>query len=153
MSDTSFKICMECDSDGYVTFECPFCASSFGLHADEVKTEEGMVNELFCPYCGLTKDSGAFWPKEVVQQVCDIARNYVADQLNEMFGKLAKSTNRHRGIVKMTYKPLKKVGISKLRSQDGTEVPFKCDCCNRHVKVIYGVGESMTYCPYCGVNI
>lgn len=24
MSEMSFKINMECDSDGYVTFECPF---------------------------------------------------------------------------------------------------------------------------------
>ena len=92
MSEMSFKINMECDSDGYVTFECPFCGSTFGLRADEVKTEDGMIDELFCPYCGLTKDTNAFWTKEVLQQINDIASNYMAEQLN----KLWKYGERHK---------------------------------------------------------
>lgn len=146
MSEMSFKINMECDSDGYVTFECPFCGSTFGLRADEVKTEDGIVDELFCPYCGLTKDSNAFWTKEVLQQD-------MVEQLNKLFGDMARDTNRQHGIVKMSYTPLKKVGISELRNNDGAEVPFECECCNRHVKVLYDAGESMIYCPYCGVNV
>ena len=153
MSEMSFKINMECDSDGYVTFECPFCGSTFGLRADEVKTEDGMIDELFCPYCGLTKDTNAFWTIEVLQQINDIASNYMAEQLNKLFGNMVRDTNRQHGIIKMRYTPLKKVGISELRNNDGAEVPFECDCCNRHVKVLYDAGESMIYCPYCGVNV
>lgn len=77
----------------------------------------------------------------------------MAEQLNKLFGDMARDTNRQHGIVKMSYTPLKKVGISELRNNDGAEVPFECECCNRHVKALYNAGESMIYCPYCGVNI
>ena len=36
MSEISFDITMKGDREGYVTFECPFCGSSFGLRADEI---------------------------------------------------------------------------------------------------------------------
>ena len=56
MSEISFDITMEGDREGYVTFECPFCGSSFGLRADEVKNDEGTLDKIYCPYCGLNSD-------------------------------------------------------------------------------------------------
>lgn len=70
-----------------------------------------MIDELFCPYCGLTKDTNAFWTKEVLQQINDIASNYMAEQLNKLFGNMVRDTNRQHGIIKMRYTPLKKLGF------------------------------------------
>ena len=67
MSEISFDITMEGDREGYVTFECPFCGSSFGLRADEVKNDEGTLDKIYCPYCGLNSDSDEFLPQEVIE--------------------------------------------------------------------------------------
>lgn len=39
------------DSEGYVTFECPFCGSEFKLQAGEYQDDEHPFEDLFCPYC------------------------------------------------------------------------------------------------------
>lgn len=49
MSEISFDITMKGDREGYVTFECPFCGSSFGLRADEVKNDEGTIGQNLLP--------------------------------------------------------------------------------------------------------
>ena len=152
MSEISFDITMKGDREGYVTFECPFCGSSFGLRADEVKNDEGTLDKIYCPYCGLNSVFNAFLPQEVMKQEQEFAYNYAVEQLNQAFGKMAKSVNRRHGIVKMTYKPLKKKEVSELHSHEGMEEIFECKNCNHHVKVLYATGETLVYCPYCGVN-
>ena len=125
------------DSEGYVTFECPFCGSEFKLQAGEYQDEEFPFEELFCPYCGLTRNKNDFLSRE----------------LNKALGKMAKSINRSNGIIKMKYRPLKKVTTKELRDKDTSEVEFSCICCNRHVKALYCAGSSKIFCPYCGVDI
>lgn len=152
MSETSFEIAMEGDRDGYVTFECPFCGSSFGLRADEVKNEDGYMDKIYCPYCGLNNDFDSFLPNEIIEQAKEIAYNWMIEQLNQTFEKMTKDINTHQGIVKMRYKPLKKNEISEIHSHEGVEEAFECENCNHHVKVLYVTGSSLVYCPYCGVN-
>lgn len=152
MSEISFDITMEGDREGYVTFECPFCGSSFGLRADEVKNDEGTLDKIYCPYCGLNSDSDEFLPQEVIEQAEKIVHNYAVEQFNQAFGKMAKSMNGHHGIIKMTYKPLKKKELSELYSHEGTEEAFECKSCKHHVKVLYVTGNTLVYCPNCGVN-
>ena len=91
MSEISFDITMKGDREGYVTFECPFCGSSFGLRADEVKNDEGTLDKIYCPYCGLNSVFNAFLPQEVMKQAQEFAYNYAVEQLNQAFGKMAKS--------------------------------------------------------------
>ena len=154
MPESSYEIVMEGNRDGYVTFECPFCGSSFGLRADEVKNEDGYgyIDRVYCPYCGLNSDFNSFLPNEVIEQAKEIAYNWMIEQLNQTFGKMVKDTNAHRRIVKMRYKPLKKHEISELHCHEGVEEAFECKSCNHHVKVLYSTGSSLVYCPYCGVN-
>ena len=47
MSEISFVT--PSDSDGYVTFECPFCQAGFKLLTDEFQGDEQSCDELFCP--------------------------------------------------------------------------------------------------------
>ena len=66
---------------------------------------------------------------------------------------MAKSINRKKGIIKMTYKPLKKVNVRELKEKDTQEVEFQCTICNHHTKVLYYAGASKIFCPYCGVDL
>lgn len=81
MSEVQFEIMIEGDSEGYVTFECPFCESEFKLRADEFQDENNTFTELYCPYCGLTDKVNTFYTKDVVAQVEALATNYMYEQI------------------------------------------------------------------------
>ena len=66
---------------------------------------------------------------------------------------MARSINRKKSIIKITYKPLKKVYVKELKDTDTTETEFQCSCCNRKVKALYCAGASKIFCPYCGVDL
>ncbi len=141
------------DSEGYVTFECPFCGSEFKLQAGEYQNDDEPFEDLFCPYCGLTKEKNAFLSSDVIEKAQALAYNYAMEELNKAFGKMAKSVNKNKGLIKMTYKPLKKVETKDLKDKDTTETEFKCSCCNRQMKVLYCAGASKIFCSYCGVDL
>ena len=152
MSETlSFKI--QGDSEGYVTFECPFCGSEFKLQAGEYQNDEVLFEELFCPYCGLTKEKNEFLSADVIEKAQAIAYNYMVEESNKTFKKMQKSVKRSKGLIKMDFKPLKKVATKELKDKDTTETEFLCSCCERSVKVLYCAGVAKVFCPYCGVDI
>lgn len=141
------------DSEGFVTFECPFCGSEFKLQAGEYQNKNEPLEDLFCPYCGLTREKKAFLSKDVIAQIQALAKNYMIDELNKEFKKMSESLNTSHSIIKMEYKPLEKVGTKELRDKDTTETEFKCNHCSHRVKVLYCAGASKIFCPYCGVDI
>ena len=51
MSTENFTITIQGDSEGYVTFECPYCDSEFKLQAGEYENDDEPFEDLFCPYC------------------------------------------------------------------------------------------------------
>ncbi len=54
------ELTLYADSDGYITYECPYCGSAFKLNAGDLNDEKFPIAELFCPYCGLTADASKF---------------------------------------------------------------------------------------------
>ena len=154
MSET-FSIKIQGDSEGYVTFECPFCGASFKLNAGEYQDDNYPFTDLFCPYCGLTKEKDHFLSHEVIEQAQKIAENYMIAELNKAFKGMSKTLNKTRGpiTVKMTYKPLKPVPTRELKDKDTVETEFQCACCEHKVKVLYCAGKSKVFCPYCGVDL
>lgn len=152
MSDVQFEIKIQGDSEGYITFECPFCGSEFKLKADEFQSEDNSFTELYCPYCGLVNEINTFYSKEVMEQARIIAENYMADKINEMFGKFERSV-RNNKFVKVEYKKLKKVNTKELKDKDTVEEVMKCSICKNHEKVLYCSGVSKVFCSYCGVDI
>lgn len=125
MGNITLSFTVQGDSEGYVTFECPYCGSEFKLQAGEVQSDEEPVLELFCPYCGLAKEKSAFWSKDVRDKARALAENYMIEELNKAFGKMARSINRQKSIIKMTYKPLKKVYVKELKNADTAETEFQ----------------------------
>lgn len=153
MSEVSLSFTIQGDNEGFVTFSCPYCHSDFKLQAGEFQNENEPFVELFCPYCGLTKETSAFYSEEVLEKARALATNYYFEKLNKAFGKMQRSMNRSNGIIKMSFKPLKKVNVKELKEKDTQEESFECSICHHHVKVLYCSGVSKIFCPYCGVDI
>ena len=40
MGNVEFKFEIEADDDGYVSYECPFCKSTFSLNASEIQSDD-----------------------------------------------------------------------------------------------------------------
>jgi len=150
MMEFSFEI--PCDLEGYVTFECPFCEAEFKLLAGEVQADGQLCNELFCPYCGLTRNADHFYSREVIEHIEALVQNYAFEQINKTMGKMAKSVNKSK-VMKMDFKPLKMGNVKELKERDTAEEIFQCKACERREKVIYCVGVSKVFCAYCGVDI
>jgi len=154
MSDVTFTFTIQGDSEGYVTLECPFCGSEFKVQAGEFQSDDNPVIDLFCPYCGLTSGKNNFYSSETIEKAKSLAMNYAIEQLNRSFNKMASSINSgNKSIIKMDFKPLKKVNVKELKERDTTEEIFACACCQNHVKVLYCSGISKVFCPYCGVDM
>lgn len=47
MSQIIAELTVEGDSEGYVTFKCPFCESKFKLNAQGFHDEDNVFSELF----------------------------------------------------------------------------------------------------------
>ena len=152
MSDVKFEISIEGDSEGYVTFECPFCESEFKLNADEFQDEDNVFLELYCPYCGLIDKVNTFYSKEVIEQAEAIAYNYMMEEVNKIFNDFKRSVKRNK-FIKVDFKELKKVNLKELKDKDTTEEIFSCPMCENHIRVLYCAGVSKVFCAYCGVDI
>jgi hypothetical protein len=153
LSTENFTITIQGDSEGYVTFECPYCDSEFKLQAGEYQNDDAHVEELFCPYCGLTKGKNEFLSSDVIEQAQAMDYNYMVEKLNKKFKKMQRSVNNSKGLIKMDFKPLKKIAIKELKEKDTMETEFICSCCGCKVKVFYCAGAAKVFCPYCGVDI
>ncbi len=147
------SVTIQGDSEGYVTFECPFCGSEFKLQAGEYQDKDMPFQDLFCPYCGLTNGKDTFLSRDVIEQIDALAYNHIVEEFNKSIGKMVKSINRRNTIIKMKFKPLKKVTVRELAEKDTSEVAFECRQCKRRVKALYCSGASKIFCPYCGVDI
>ena len=150
---SSMSITLQADSDGFITFECPYCESSFKLSAGDLNDESFPVEELFCPYCGLSNKPNTFLSSDAIEAAKVKAYNYMAEMLNKEFGKTAKSINRRGSLIKMSYKPLKIEAEKEVKDNDTVEGIFSCKACERDVKVLNNAGLSKVFCPYCGVDI
>ncbi len=120
-----FKVEIEGDSEGYIVFECPYCKSEFKLNAGEYK-DCSEQEKIFCPYCGLEKKKESFLYSEVIEQATNMAKkNYMLEEINKAFGKMSKEINKSK-VVKMEFKPLKKVNVSNIKTEDTVEEQFQC---------------------------
>ena len=81
---TEISFTIQGDSEGYVTFECPYCGSEFKLQAGEFQNEDEPLEELFCPYCGLTKDKNSFLSKPI----CEFKSIVSLDAFNDIRKRL-----------------------------------------------------------------
>lgn len=152
MSDR-LSLTLYADSDGYITYECPFCGSAFKLKAADIDDEEFPIQELFCPYCGLTDSPERFLSAEAMGALETLAHNYVAQMLNQQFGKMARDINRKKGLISMKFKPIDMEPEKDVCDEDTPETVFHCAACDKKVKIQSSTGLAKAFCPYCGVDL
>lgn len=149
MADKVIKFSITSDSDGYVTFQCPYCSNTFKLHAGECQEDD--IMEFFCPYCGLTNEPSSFLNDEIVQLAMDKAENYCIDLLNE-FAKSLRKTFRGNKFIKVKTNKIHKKYEKEIFEVDSAEVISEFKCCNRHIKTNLSAKQAGLICPYCGVR-
>ena len=102
MGNITLSFTVQGDSEGYVTFECPYCGSEFKLQAGEVQSDEEPVLNCSAPTADLQKRNPHSGQKMFVTKARALAENYMIEELNKAFGKMARSINRQKSIIKMT---------------------------------------------------
>ena len=152
MSDT-LSITIYADSDGFITYECPYCGSAFKLSAADLNDEDFPIHELFCPYCGLAGASERFISADAMGALETLVHNYAAQTLNKAFGDMAKSVNRKKGLISMKFTPIETLPEEDVSDNDTVETIFTCKTCQRDVKVLRNIGMAKAFCPYCGVDL
>ena len=61
------------DDEGYIILVCPYCKSEFKVSSYDLQ-ERGIYNELFCPYCGLTKEIKTFYTREIKSKATKVGK-------------------------------------------------------------------------------
>lgn len=99
------------DDEGYIILVCPYCKSEFKVSAYDLQ-ERGIYNELFCPYCGLTKEIKTFYTREIKSKATKVGKenSNIQNDENESGSngeKYSKMKNNDELCVKTIKKPLK----------------------------------------------
>jgi len=147
------SITLYADRDGFISYECPYCGSSFKLNASDISDASYPLEELFCPYCGLTDTPNRFLSSIAVEAIENLVYNHTAKMLNREFDNMAKEINRKRGVLRMQFKPIEMLPEKKTSDDDTPEGIFSCMACERSVKVHHNTGLSKLFCPFCGVSL
>lgn len=107
------------DSDGFLRRECPTCEREFKW----LPTPEGEeptpapAGGLFCPYCAVQADSGAWFTKAQIEHATAIAYDEVVAPELEEFKRSVEGINRSGGLI----------GIRAEVSIEGPEPPPELD--------------------------
>lgn len=80
------------DDEGFVIFECPYCKSEFKVSAHDLQ-DKSVYNELFCPYCGLTKEIKYFYTREIKSKATKVGKENCKAQDDENI-KMTENSNK-----------------------------------------------------------
>lgn len=161
------------DDEGFIILECPYCKSEFKVSAYDLQNKS-IYNELFCPYCGLTKEIKYFYTKEIKAKATNVgkenyktkedilgisnlnqgAKLYSSKSLDISFSNIEKQIEKNKFLykIKMDNKKLEKVNIDRLQGKDLNEISYKCSICESSEKLLSD-GKTIFYCAYCGVSL
>ena len=164
------------DDEGFIILECPYCKSEFKLSADDLQANGDIYFEIFCPYCGLSKEIKNFYTREIKSKTTRAKReknkNIIKEQdkkpsdnnirlsssksldlsFSSMEKEIDKNQNKDFYQIKMDNKKLENVNIDRLKDKDLKEISYKCSICNSSEKLLSD-GKTVLYCAYCGVNL
>jgi len=78
------------DSDGFLRRECPTCEREFKWFShQEGDSDAEVVDQYFCPLCGVSAGTDSWWTQEQLQYVNGISApaidQYVQDSVDKMF--------------------------------------------------------------------
>ena len=147
MTKIDINIDVLSDSDAFVSLQCPFCKEKFKLRTQDLQSDD--LNNIFCPYCGLTDEVDQFITDEVKEQMRIIAQNHIKSILNNSFKKLKRKSNNNTKLSLRLKKSFKMEDEKILCEIDDLEI-VQLKSCNSAVKVDSLAKQSSIYCPFCG---
>ena len=150
----SIPVTIQSDEKGYFDRECPNedCLYTFKILMKDWK-EKVSDEEVHCPMCGHVDTSDKWWTQGQLEEIKKIAEklalNYIQNELDKSFKKLAQST-RHNKYIRITYKPGRRVSFinNPIGQREEWETEICCEKCGTHYSVI----GSAYFCPCCGYN-
>lgn len=149
MEDTSFRIEVPCDNDGFVLLRCPRCGELFKLKPSDIEDDE--VLYIHCPSCGLASES--FLTQDVIDLALAMSANWALEQISEEVNRINKSLQRQKGLITFEVKA---------ETNEEPELPIMpaiealvttiCVDCGREAKVSPLLAMSSYTCPFCGIG-
>ena len=153
-SRTQLSIPIEYDEDGYLDRECPAdeCLFQFKVLADDWK-DKVRDEEVFCPSCGHTAESGSWMTQEQVEHVRKAAVAQVSGQLGKAMARDASQWNRRQpkgSLISITMKVNQRPMQVLLppAAAEPMQLKITCPACECR----YAVVGAAFFCPSCGHN-
>jgi hypothetical protein len=148
-----FRVPIEADRDGYIDKECPAgnCQFQFKVHGEDW-LEKFKDDEVFCPYCGHSAASNAWFTTEQVEHAEAQALKYVEGTLGEALRQDAESFNRiqpEHGFITMSMEvhgTRAQRTVIPAPADELFELKITCGECSSRWSVI----GSAFFCPCCG---
>lgn len=151
---TQLSIPIEYDEDGYLDRECPSdeCLFQFKVLADDWK-EKVRDEEVFCPSCRHTAESGSWLTEEQVEHVRKAAVAHVSGHLGKAMARDASQWNRRQrkgSLISITMKVNQRPTQVLLppAAAEAMRLKITCPACACR----YAVIGAAFFCPSCGHN-
>ncbi len=104
MSTRDIPVTLPVDKDGFLRRQCPNCRRQFKWLPTESEITEQPQSEYYCPYCGKPARIDAWWTKEQLQYMKQLAVAKVISPELEKFAKDLKRLNRPGSLVRFETK-------------------------------------------------
>lgn len=151
---TQISVPISDDEEGYFDRECPSeeCLFQFKIFGEDWK-EKVRDEEVFCPNCGHTADSGKWWTQEQIEHAREAALAQIKASISGALRRDAALWNRRQprnSFISMTMKvdnqpqhvPLPLAAAEPMR------LKIECPACTCR----YAVIGAAYFCPACGHN-
>lgn len=149
----SVSVAVPSDDDGYWDRECPSeeCQFVFKINEEDWKNRV-RDEEVFCPFCGHTADSGAWWTQDQIRHAKDVALDGIKNQINQAMKRDARRFNRRQSrnsfiSMKMKVQNTPRLPMRRYRSEV-MQLKIECPECACRYAVVGGA----YFCPACGHN-
>ncbi|MDX2007921.1 MAG: hypothetical protein SFU83_21990 [Meiothermus sp.] len=147
MSEYSDQLILHSDSDGFVSFNCPYCSLRFKLSA--VEAQEDTILFFWCPSCGLRHHTVRFLSDEAKQAAQILAENLARQLINNMMKDIGKSFGKSKYVKVEGGKPLRMENEKVILEDHNLEL-VETKCCGKHMRVRLMEKIIGVYCAYCG---
>ena len=139
---------MHSGSDGFVSFDCPYCCQRFKLTTDEVQ-DDAVIN-LYCPICGLSNEKVKFISREAMAAAQVMAENLARQAINSAVKDFGRGFGNSKHVKFEPGKPLK-MEPEKVLFEDSNLEAVEIKCCRKNVRIRLIEKIVGAYCPYCGL--
>lgn len=144
------------DDKGYFGRRCPHreCGSDFKVLFDDWR-DKVPDEAAFCPKCGVRSQPEEFNTAAQRRHIVEVGKAYVTDQLNQAFGRAARSTRPRRisgGLIDITMKVSFKAGTRRLTLPPSADEALRQDLTCEQCHCRYSTIGAGYFCPACGHN-